>query len=66
MHLITELQNTWSKTEKKWEIDNSIIIIGNFDIPLLIMVGTWQLREQKAWEHYKPTRPNWQLEHSTE
>lgn len=38
MHVITELLNIWSKELRKlkWEMDKSIIIVGNYSTPFLV------------------------------
>lgn len=38
MHVITELLNIWSKELRKlkWEMDKSIIIVGNSSTPFLV------------------------------
>lgn len=47
-------------TEIKGEIDNSTIIVGDFNAPLTLMDRTsrQKIKNRKHEQHYKTTKPN--------
>lgn len=56
------------KAELKGKTDNSTIIIRDLNVQLSIMdtMTSLNINKERLEQHYKPTRPNRRVEHSTQ
>lgn len=59
MHLIRELQHTWSKMkELQWETDESTVMLQDINTPLLITDRKIKTKTTKDTEDLKTLSPN--------